>query len=1386
VSATVIGSALLGSTLLGSTSQGHPSTRSPLHRSGGPTSSQGGSTNPPSPHQGSGSQHNMAGANPPPPLQMPYLASLNIPDLTKLTNDPILHDPTWPAMPTKLPSDIPKFEGKAGDDPANHVMTFHLWCSSNSIMDDSVRLRLFQRTLTGPSAKWYVEERSGSHTTFESLAKAFLTFFQLPIRHDNGLELLSNFKQTSATHIADHIHEWRRRRSLCKAETTKQQCLDWFLRSLVSLLGKDVASTFPQSEEEAISKAQQYDLIYAQSGYLYTVLPDLPKPTPFGQDKPGMSHSADGLIGATTHHGPQPQQPPMYGTPQYPPVYGGTPYYPPPAYQQPYPVATPPPISGPPPAPPIHPPISTSSGTPSSSAYSTSESTTPSYVPYGSVPPQNPYFPFPGPPQPMAPPHPHAGVNFVQPSAAQQYQNFEQLNTANPPHPANNNRRKGKNRNNNNPGQGGNHPPQHQPPGGNQNQGNQNPQGGNNNKRQGRNTVKTIHPCALCGVYGHYTHHCPQIADFKRLKDSGNLPPTPAQPAPQQAQQQYVQQPPPAVLQNPIPHQGVVNTQQDAQRPPPQAGQYHNPNNPAERTILLTSEEEILLQTRNRQYPAESTSTSPETNPTPAAPPLVIPRPSAEPPLRIPRIPLRRNVHNPQARAAHNYSLVDDLAQSPAAMSVLEVLQTCPTQRKSLLSALGAVDPADTRLITFDLDSSEPRLPAAVAIQVPVKIRNITVHRCIIDEGASTCIMSKTVWQKLGSPELTPSAITLRAYDGRPSSPEGLLQNVPVELGGKTILIDIEVIDVTLDYNILFGRSYMYAMKAVASSVFRTIMFPHNGKIVTIDQVSYYEPNPSANVDNILPLIHTNQDVYPLVEMGPGIFKDPSLLGTYHGAPPLLPPNQVCVVTSNKTHTEDTHPPQEAAASPDVSTVAAPLPSEPPANLSTPTVHESTPPQGSSPIWETVPRPLTQIPFFYPPPGVEAFQVAATLTLPNMVLAIPVWYLHPPEMVPRPQEGLPMAIPVLTPTTPTTPILPTPPATAGGRRKQKEPVAPRPPRIPPPCALCEKEGHQTNNCPSLPELRNLIPPNPTPSTPVTTASTTTPNPSSSKGLRTKFACAICSEYGHYTHHCPALPRFRQTLAAVRQNFQNNPRPATSSSNITDIRYVTTSVNERMRCPCSLCDSLAHFTYQCPMILAYRQRQVARRHQPTEPIIDITSPPEDRRVISLEPEALPTPPWFLNDISEELPRNPPNSPVHTETPHPTTTGTPQYFNIWLMSSEPSPSAYTPPLATPAGGNHTSTEITHHDPLYSRCFQNDEEILEELHSPDFPWDALHHRALFLPQEASCLLIKTPCTRSKPKILSHLGLLIGSRIPSPPLMHLKKVIWPTFPPPSKSTFP
>ena len=97
-------------------------------------------------------------------------------------------------MPTKLPLDIPKFEGKQAKDPGNHVMTFHLWCSSNIIVDNTIRLRLFQRTLTEIAAKWYVEKPSATNGTFSALATAFVTYFQLPIHHDFGMEFLTHFR----------------------------------------------------------------------------------------------------------------------------------------------------------------------------------------------------------------------------------------------------------------------------------------------------------------------------------------------------------------------------------------------------------------------------------------------------------------------------------------------------------------------------------------------------------------------------------------------------------------------------------------------------------------------------------------------------------------------------------------------------------------------------------------------------------------------------------------------------------------------------------------------------------------------------------------------------------------------------------------------------------------------------------------------------------------------------------------------------------------------------------------------------------------------------------------------------------------------------------------
>ena len=140
----------------------------------------------------------------------------------------------------KIPSDIPKFNRKQEDDPAAHITTFHLWSISNSMLDDSVRLLLFPRTLTGHAAKWYIELPRTAINTFGALATEFLKKFQLPIRFETRTELLTSLRQDIATHISDHIHEWRRRRRLVKAPIPDHLLANWFCKSLLPHISKDI------------------------------------------------------------------------------------------------------------------------------------------------------------------------------------------------------------------------------------------------------------------------------------------------------------------------------------------------------------------------------------------------------------------------------------------------------------------------------------------------------------------------------------------------------------------------------------------------------------------------------------------------------------------------------------------------------------------------------------------------------------------------------------------------------------------------------------------------------------------------------------------------------------------------------------------------------------------------------------------------------------------------------------------------------------------------------------------------------------------------------------------------------------------------------------------
>jgi hypothetical protein len=119
----------------------------------------------------------------------------------------------------------------------------------------------------------------------------------------------------------------------------------------------------------------------------------------------------------------------------------------------------------------------------------------------------------------------------------------------------------------------------------------------------------------------------------------------------------------------------------------------------------------------------------------------------------------------------------------------------------------------------------------------------------VVDEGASTCMMSLVCWKAIGQPVLSFSPTLLTSFDGHSFRPNGIIPSFPMQLGGKTMCVEVEVVDAPLDYNLLLGRSWTYAMHVVVAT---TLLFPHEGRIVTIDQLSFSRPDPSSRASTVL------------------------------------------------------------------------------------------------------------------------------------------------------------------------------------------------------------------------------------------------------------------------------------------------------------------------------------------------------------------------------------------------------------------------------------------------------------------------------------------------------------------------------------------------------
>ena len=144
-----------------------------------------------------------------------------------------------------------------------------------------------------------------------------------------------------------------------------------------------------------------------------------------------------------------------------------------------------------------------------------------------------------------------------------------------------------------------------------------------------------------------------------------------------------------------------------------------------------------------------------------------------------------------------------------------------------------SIEPSpNSEVISFDWSNlTEYHIHSSVPFQIVVRVTTKSILHTIIDEGASVSIISSTAWQAIGSPPLVIATDQIMDFNRRPTTYLGILPQFPITLERKTICIDVMVVQGPLDFNMLLGCDYVYAMKVVVSTLFQEMHFLHDGKI---------------------------------------------------------------------------------------------------------------------------------------------------------------------------------------------------------------------------------------------------------------------------------------------------------------------------------------------------------------------------------------------------------------------------------------------------------------------------------------------------------------------------------------------------------------------------
>ncbi|XP_070046971.1 uncharacterized protein [Nicotiana tomentosiformis] len=214
-------------------------------------------------------------------------------------------------------------------------------------------------------------------------------------------------------------------------------------------------------------------------------------------------------------------------------------------------------------------------------------------------------------------------------------------------------------------------------------------------------------------------------------------------------------------------------------------------------------------------------------------------------PFKDGHIPVKKPVTEEEAEEflkkmkMQEYSIVKQLRKTPAQISLLSLLIHSDEHCKVLMKIL-----------------NEAHVPDKITCKDSV------VSRVLVDNGSSANICPLSTLQKLkiGTERIHINNVCVRGFDGGGKDSVGDIM-LNLSIGPVEFSMEFQVLDVAVSYNLLLGRPWIHAAKAILSSLHQMVKFEWDRREIVV----HGDENLSAYNDTIIPFIEVEDDKGPWV-----------------------------------------------------------------------------------------------------------------------------------------------------------------------------------------------------------------------------------------------------------------------------------------------------------------------------------------------------------------------------------------------------------------------------------------------------------------------------------------------------------------------------------------